>query len=1573
MTGYLNKLPNTIYNFSTLVELLRYRGQYQADKIAYTFLQDGETELSRLTYGELDQQAQAIAASLQSLGTSGDRALLLYPPSLEFISAFFGCLYAGIVAVPAYQPKRNQNSSRLEAIVADAQATFALTTTSELANLESRLAFNPQLARLRWLATDKIDSDLGSDWREQTLSRETLAFLQYTSGSTGKPKGVMVSHSNILHNERLIQMAFGHTEKTIFVGWLPLFHDMGLIGNVLQPLYLGIPSFLMSPVAFLQQPVRWLSAISRYKATTSGGPNFAYDLCVNKITPEQISSLDLRSWEVAFNGSEPIRAETLQRFARKFADCGFRYSAFYPCYGMAETTLFVSGGLKTAPPVLYHLEGAALEQNRVLLSTKDQGDSRTIVGCGLTFFDKIAIVDPESKTQCLSDKVGEIWVLGPSVAQGYWNRPETTEQTFNAFTADTGEGPFLRTGDLGFFHNGELFVTGRLKDMIIIRGRNHYPQDIELTLEKSHPALRLACSAAFGVEVNGEERLVVACEVERSYLRQLDVDEVVRAIRSAISEEHEIQAYGVLLLKTTSIPKTSSGKIQRHACRVGFLNESLDIVGSSILEESEIFSSQGPLEREVLLAIAPEQRQLVLISYLQDIVKSALRIDLPQLDRQQPLNSMGIDSLMAVELQQRIEADLGLILPMTRFLEGSNIEQLAAEGIEQIYVPPIEPIKPVPRDTELPLSFAQVRLWFLEQLEGGSSIYNEQIALRLSGTLDLGILEQALAEIVRRHEILRTTFPLVNESPVQIVAPTLTLPLSVVDLRQLSEEEQYVEAYRLANEEQKRPFDLANGSLLRVSLLLLGENSHVLLLTSHHIICDGWSMGIFIRELSTLYHALSKKLPSPLPELPIQFADFAYWQRQCLNADALKTQLAYWKQQLGGNPPTLQLPTDKTSLPIQNHQSKQHSLMLSESLTARLKVLSQREGATLFMTLLTAFKILLFRYTGEEDIIVGTPIVGRNRVDTEVLIGCFINTLALRTNLSGNPSFRELLTRIREVALGAYAHQDIPFEKLVEELQPERNLGRNPVFDVMFNFINTPQTTLEFSELSVSSLNLTEPKSKFSMSLYVEDHSNQLNLRLVYQCVLFSAERISCLLNQFEYLLEQIVAAPDSPLQLYSLVTPASRLLLPDPSAILPEPQYELVTTSFTSWVNRTPEQLAICQGDRAWTYQELAQSAQSLARVLLAEGICRGDVVAVLGSRSFGLITSMLAVLLSGGVLLTLDPNLPTPRRQLMLEQARAKHLLYIGSQRPEEEKGIWESLGIIHVAPDTGVAINSEKDSSQAIHLPILSPDDAAYIFFTSGTTGVPKGVLGTNKGISHFLNWQRQTFAIGQQDRVGQLTGISFDVVLRDVFLPLTSGATLCLPEEGDSLEPTRILSWLEQEQITVLHIVPTLAQSWLTNVPMGVSLHTLRWVFFAGELLRGTLVSRWREIFPEAGEIANFYGPTETTLAKCFYHVPSDIAPEVQPVGLPLPETQALVLAQNNQLCGINEPGEIVLRTPFRSLGYINAPEENLSRFVKNPFRDDERDLLYHTGDRGRYRPDGSLEILGRLDDQVKIRD
>ncbi|MCC5633715.1 aminotransferase class I/II-fold pyridoxal phosphate-dependent enzyme [Nostoc sphaeroides CHAB 2801] len=634
---------------STFLDVLKYRVLSQPQQVAFTFLENGETESAQITYAELASRARSIAGCLQVHGIQpGDRALLLYPSSLEFIAAFLGCLYAGVIAVPTYTPQSKRHLPRLQAICTDAKASIVLTDRQILAERNRKFAYPPELEVIPWAATDT------DQWTESFLNAEvtseTLAFLQYTSGSTSRPKGVMVSHSNILHNEKLIEKAFEHNSQTVFAGWLPLFHDMGLIGNVLQPIYLGIPCVLMPPVAFLQSPVRWLKAISKYGATTSGGPNFAYDLCVEKVSEAQKSELDLSTWSIAFNGAEPVRFNTLTKFANAFAQCGFRPESFYPCYGMAETTLIVSGSNKSAVPMVLSVNKSALTEGQVKL--EENFAAQVFVTNGQPIPDlELVIVHPEKLTPCQPDQVGEIWVSGSSVAQGYWQRPIETKQTFRAYLQDRAVGPFLRTGDLGFLHDGELFFTGRFKDLIIIRGRNYYPQDIEFTVENSHRAVRPNCSAAFSIEMDETEQLVVVAEVDR---HNDNHPEVIAAIRTEVANQHELAVYAVILLKTGSIPKTSSGKIQRHACRHQFLEKKLLIVADSYLKmPTTSQETSQSLTTPIALGDADSIRQ-----WIERWLVIELKLPPSMIVPNKTFAEYGLDSVSAAELVVALEAEL---------------------------------------------------------------------------------------------------------------------------------------------------------------------------------------------------------------------------------------------------------------------------------------------------------------------------------------------------------------------------------------------------------------------------------------------------------------------------------------------------------------------------------------------------------------------------------------------------------------------------------------------------------------------------------------------------------------------------------------------------------------------------------------------------------------------------------------------------------------------------------------------------------------------------------------------------
>ncbi|TCP59425.1 amino acid adenylation domain-containing protein [Tumebacillus sp. BK434] len=1180
------------------------------------------------------------------------------------------------------------------------------------------------------------------------------------------------------------------------------------------------------------------------------------------------------------------------------------------------------------PGISVHSLGGATEASiwSITFPIEQVDPNWTSIPYGRPMANQKFFVFNEALEPCPPGVTGDLYIGGIGLAVGYWRDEEKTNASFLTHP-QTGQ-RIYRTGDQGRYRpDGVIEFMGRVDNQVKIRGFRIELGEIEVTLTR-HPLVQEAV-VLVREDVPGDRRLVayvvpVGC-------KEPDVQELRALCKSKLPDYMVPSAF--LLLP--SLPVTSNGKLDRKA---------LPVPDRSLFETAaEHIAPTTPLE----MALAE------LWSEVLGLERVSVRANFFEL---------GGHSLLATQLITRAGAQFEIDLPLRTLFEAPTIEELARciEGISAgTGDTGLTPLVQTERaDGTAPLSFAQERMWFVDRLEGGgSAAYNIPLTLRLTGELNFTALHSSFQEILSRHETLRTTFQLRDGQPVQVIADALELEIPLLDLR--GEADRQAAVAQTAAAEAKRPYDLSRDALFRVTLLQLGDEEHVLLLNMHHIISDGWSIGVLVREFTLLYEAFVNGAEPALPELPVQFADFAVWQRQHLQGAVLDGEVTYWKTKLGGELPRLQLPTDPAVQPA--GQSANAILQLPAELTGQLKALSADTGATLFMTVLAAYKLLLARLSGQEDIIVGTPIAGRSRVETEPLIGMFLNTLALRTDLSGNPTFRELLGRVRETTLGAYAHQELPFEKIVEELQPERALNRNPIFDVLINYLNMPVGPAELPGLHLETIGV-EAESKFLMTLYLYESDEGLAINLVYQTDHFNPARIDAMLDQFRHLLVQAAGESDRRVGDYSLRTKAAQGILPDPSVPLEEPAHELVHEAVAAWAVQTPSRTAVEQGAMSWSYEELQARATDIAHHLLATGLQREEKVALLATRSFGCIAAMLGVFLAGGVLVAIDRGLPAPRKEQMLQAAGAARLLSVCEERSEGAHAI--------ISPHSGRI--QGVDAPSAGLLPEVQREDAAYLFFTSGTTGVPKGVLGTHKGMSHFLHWQRETFGVTPDDKSAQLTHLSFDVVLRDIFLPLTSGATLCLPPVLDDLCADTILPWLDQSGVTILHTVPSLAQSWLQGASADAALASLRCLFSAGEPLTDSFVNAWRDRFPGAGEIINLYGPTETTLAKCYYVVPPVPHAGIQPVGHTLPETQALILSAAGQLCGIGEAGEIVIRTPFRTRGYLTAGDESAARFVANPFSPFPNDLLYRTGDRGLYRPDGTLDILGRVDDQVKIR-
>jgi amino acid adenylation domain-containing protein len=1137
---------------------------------------------------------------------------------------------------------------------------------------------------------------------------------------------------------------------------------------------------------------------------------------------------------------------------------------------------------------------------------------------------------------------GELYLGGDGLARGYLNRPQLTAEKFirNPFSRDPLS-RLYRTGDLARWReDGNLECLGRIDHQVKLRGFRIELGEIEAAL-RQHPQIRQSV-VLLREDKPGEKRLVAYFVPETSGTNPTN-SELRRRLEKALPE-YMVPATFVRL---EDLPLTPNGKVNRQA-----------------LPAPD--SGRPDLERSY---VAPRTH---LNKFLAQAWCDVMRLE--RVGIHDNFFELGGHSLLAMQIVSRVRSGLQIELSVRALFEAPTVaglaERIENNGLSETARQPAVPLQRVARDRPLQPSFAQERLWFFDQLEPGSAVYNIPRGLRLCGPLNLAALERSLLELVGRHEVLRTTFATVNGQPQPVVLAPDQFRLVLTDLRSQSITEREAIARRLATEEARRPFDLSRDLMLRAQLLRLDDQEHWLLWTMHHIASDGWSLDVFERELAALYEAYSAGRPFPLPELPVQYADYAAWQREWLQGEVLDQQLTYWKTQLADAPGVLELPTDYPRPVVPSYQGAAQEILLDEELTEALEDLSRREMVTPFMTLLAAFQLLLSRYSGQEDISVGAPIAGRSRTELEGLIGFFVNTLVLRTSLSGNPTFRELLARVREVTLGAYAHQELPFERLVMEINPPRTTGRHPLCDVLLNYFDLSEEGPRLRGIDCELLPSTEHLSKFWMTLYVL-REQSLHLQLVYRTEMFSAERMHIFLEQFRSLLFQAVTDPDSTLDSYTLCIEQSQHLLPDPTDKLEEPVFPPVTQRFREWAERTPRQIAIERGQCQWTYEEIRKLSANLDCELRARQVRAGDIVALYGQRSLATIVSILGILSCGGVLVIADPDLPAERREVLLQEAAPRAVVCTSTDEWIEG---WcrkhEDLVRMDLDSQTATVRGSTVSELPADERPRPQGNDSAYLFFTSGTTGTPQGVLNRHKGLSHFLSWQTSDFFVGPQDRVAQLTGLSFDVLMREVFLPLTSGGTLSLPKTAALPDPEELFDWLARQRISILHVVPSLVEFWLDRVPEQMRLPELRLVFSVGEPLTDTLVERLRHRLAPHCQIVNLYGAAETGPAKCAYRVPAHHIPGIQPVGGPIPNTQALIVAQQTRLCGIGEIGEIAVRSPFLAQGYLK--ENRNGGFSTNPFRCDPSDRMYFTGDLGRYRLDGSLEVLGRNDDQVKIR-
>ncbi|MBV7568370.1 non-ribosomal peptide synthetase [Pseudomonas sp. PDM27] len=1520
---------------STMVQALQRRAALTPDRVALRFLAETPEQAVVLSYRELDQRARTIAGALQAQADFGDRAVLLFPSGPDYVAAFFGCLYAGVIAVPAYPPEstRRHHQERLLSIISDAQPRLLLTSAG-LRDALQQIEGAPPL-----LCVDTLDGALAERWVAADLQDDHIAFLQYTSGSTALPKGVQVSHGNLVANELLIRHGFGIdlNPEDVIVSWLPLYHDMGLIGGLLQPIFSGVPCVLMSPAYFLGRPLRWLEAISEYGGTISGGPDFAYRLCSERVSESALERLDLSGWRVAYSGSEPIRLDTLERFAEKFATCGFTADSFMASYGLAEATLFVAGTARGEGIGNLRVDDQALAQNRV-----EAGEGSPIMSCGISQpAHAVLIVDPVSLSEQADNTVGEVWASGPSIALGYWRNPEASAKTFVRHAGQT----WLRTGDLGFMRNGQLFITGRLKDMLIVRGHNLYPQDIEQTVESEVEVVRKGRVAAFAVTVDGQEGIGIAAEISRSVQKILPPESLIKAIRQAVAEAYQEAPSVVVLLNPGALPKTSSGKLQRSACRSRLADGSLDSYAlfPSASSESASKVESGSELQSLIGRIWCEQLQV------------------GQVGADDHFFLLGGNSIAATQVVARLREALGLELNLRLLFEAPTLGAFADAVARQQQDGGLAQgaITALSRQQPMPQSLAQNRLWITWQLDPHSSAYNIPGALRLRGELDEDALRASFQQLIERHESLRTRFFERDGVALQQVTAGAGFNLQMIDISDLPVAEREARALQIREDEARTRFDLEKGPLLWVTLVRLDDEDHQLLVTMHHIIADGWSLNVLIDEFSRLYAAASQGQPALLAPLPTQYADYASWQRQWLAQGEGERQLAYWKARLGEEHPTLTLATDHPRCAQQLHSAARHTVRLGAALSDGIRQTAQAHESTSFMLLLAAFQALLHRYSGQRDIRIGVPNANRPRLETQGLIGFFINTQVLRAEVDSRLPFSELLGQTRQAALGAQAHQDLPFEQLLEAFPQAREQG---LFQVMFNHQQRDLSALKrLPGLLAEELPWHSREAKFDLQLHSEeDRNGRLSLSFDYASELFDATTIERLSEHYANLLREVCERPQTALGDLQLLTEPEHNQQANWSVAPCTPASQWLPELLDEQARLTPQRTALLWDGGQLDFAGLHTQANRLAHYLRDKGVGPDVCVAIACERSPQLLIGLLAIIKAGGAYVPLDPDYPAERLSYMLSDSGVELLL---TQTCLLDR-LPASQGVSVIAMDT-LHLDNWPSQAPGLH---LQGDNLAYVIYTSGSSGQPKGVGNTHAALAERLQWMQQTYQLNETDVLMQKAPISFDVSVWECFWPLITGSRLLLAGPGEHRDPHRIAQLVQAYGVTTLHFVPPLLSLFIDE-PLSAQCTSLRRVFSGGEALPAELRNRVLAQLP-AVQLHNRYGPTETAINVTHWQC-SSADGERSPIGRPLGNVICRVLDSELNPVPAGVPGELCISGSGLARGYLGRPGLTAERFVVDPLGEHGA-RLYRTGDRARWTGDGVIEYLGRLDQQVKLR-
>lgn len=1561
-------------HLTTFVELCRWQAERQPDQPAFSHLSDDGKSERHLSYSQWDQRIRAIAAVLGENGKPGDRVLIVHQPGIEYVASLFACMYAGMVAVPVYPPdlfRLRQTLPRLQAITADADARIMLSSRDVLGD-----SLGPMWSLVgdRAIATEEIDDHVANDFRGPSVRAGDLALLQFTSGSTGTPRGVALTHANIMANAQQGFYAFD-VPDAVCVFWLPPYHDLGLIGGMLIPVYGGRRSVLMSPIAFLQQPIRWFEAIHRFQGTTTASPNFGYEWCLRKINLDECEGLDLSSWKLAAVGAEPVRANTLRRFAERFAPIGFSYSAFTPGYGMAEATLAITSKPIESEPIIRDFDATALHAELPVakpidsLAKSNTVRTTSLVSSGQPVREcEVRIVDPVTRQLLPDGHIGEIWVASPSVAKEYWNRPELSRETFQVtldqlIPGTVEEESFLRTGDLGFLLDNELFVSGRLKEQIIIAGRNYFPHDIETAIQSSHEAFKADGGIAFSVDHPDGERLVIVQEILRP--KRFDFAQLTDHLRQAVYEETNLIPHAICLVAAASLPKTSSGKLRRLECRKQYLEGELQLLSrwESANQDSDAITatvSAGTNEA----ADDPSTWNNTL-RRLAPIWCAALEIK--RAARSQHFLEVGGHSLGAHQLLSRIRDEFKVGLTLSDLARAPRFGELASEIEQRLDRPdPLAQTDPISQHParEMTLTQSQSRFWVLDQLQRSDAFLYVGVDYAIEGPLDVERLKNCIASLPARHEALRVSFELQPDgSPRQKIHEPFEL---TVDFRDVSNEPSSRIKMML---EQLVHTDLSLEScpLLKVCVLKEADQRHHIQIAAHHIVADGWSMGLLIQDIANAYAAdVTLKTSNKSSAWSQAVSRILHDQQKPISAAGLN----YWRRRYAGisAKQELEVPTSTGNVGVPNSQviSKRLSHQLSSNIVQAAKQL----GVTPFSLLVSSWYEVLCRYRASSDILLGIPVANRVTQDEEQLVGCFIDVLPFRVDHASEVPTDQRIRSTNQMLMDDVSNLNSATEEILRDSMIDAADLPMPLVQHL-----VLQQPILRQELRLGNAAITGYSSDYSClaayqtSLIMETHDQALELSLAFCPSKLSSRFAENLLESLASVVAQVTEfAAEGSLRSRVLQLPASQELARLRNRLwnLEQPATDAaIMQLFASQVSANPDLKAIEDQAGAMTYAQLDQESARIAAWLAKNKYGKGSRVGVLLNRSVHLPAVLLGIWKCGAAYLPLDGRQPEARLRNIIKEAAPSGIV-VDADSAAALDHISTACPTIDLRnllrPDEHQESQCSEYLAQRV---VLDSAEPAYLIFTSGSTGRPKGVVIDHQNVTNFLQAMSRRPGLRKGERLLASTTVTFDISVLELFLPLAVGATCVLTPTSLSDDADAVMQFIASRRVDVMQSTPSslrllLALGWQPPSRMRI------WA--GGERMPIDLADRLLE---DGIELWNMYGPTETTVWSSVGRITSSHH-GCMSIGEPIQSTYLRIVDQLGRDVPEGIAGELWIGGAGVARGYWHHPQLTAERFVSVKTSPTSRGARYYkTGDVARINDAGQLEILGRSDRQIKL--